>query len=83
MELVIDCRGTIRCIYSETIDLSSLGSASIRRASHVEPDAVGKWWADLAPVGGGMLGPFDHRSEAVEAEIAWLSQHWLDQQSDL
>ena len=30
----------------------------IRRASHVEPDEAGRWWADLSPVGGPRLGPF-------------------------
>ena len=30
-----------------------------------------------APVGGPVLGPFDRRSEALEAERAWLEAHWL------
>jgi len=35
--------------YTEALDLAALGSLSIRRASHVEPDEQGRWWADLAP----------------------------------
>ena len=58
MLLVVDPSGVARCVYAETIDLTALGQLSIRRASHVEPDAGGRWWADLAPVGGPRLGPF-------------------------
>ena len=48
MELVIDPGGTVRCIYDEAIDLAALGSLAITRASHVEPDELGSWHADLA-----------------------------------
>ena len=77
MEMVIDTSGNIRCIYGEAIDLPCLGDVSIRRASHVEPDLQGQWWADLAPVNGPRLGPFARRSEALEAEVAWLATCWL------
>jgi hypothetical protein len=72
MTLVVDPFGQVRCVYAEDIDLHALGVPRITRASHVEPDAEGKWWADLAPVGGPKLGPFDRRSQALEAEHAWL-----------
>jgi hypothetical protein len=77
MLLVIDPCGEVRCLYGEAIDLAALGSVSVRRASHVEPDAEGRWWAGLALVGGPRLGPFVRRSEALEAERAWLEEHWL------
>jgi hypothetical protein len=77
MELLIDSRGQARCVYDETIDLSSLGQLAIHRASHVESDAQGGWLADLAPVGGPLLGPFLQRSQALAAEQAWLAAHWL------
>jgi hypothetical protein len=76
MQLRIDPRGQVTCVYDEVIDLASLGPVSIRRASHVEPDSHGQWWADLAPVGGPRLGPFRLRSEALQAERAWLEIHW-------
>jgi hypothetical protein len=76
MQLVIDRQGIIRGVYAEAIDLSRFGDVAIRRASHVEPDAAGRWWADLAPVGGPVLGPFDRRSEALTAELTWLEEHW-------
>ena len=77
MQLVVDPRGTVRALYGEVIDLASLGALSIRRASHVEPDAEGQWLADLSPVGGPTLGPFARRSEALDAEQSWLEEHWL------
>ena len=77
MKLLIRPDGTVRAIYSEAIDLAVLGRPPITRASHVEPGQDGRWRADLTPVGGPVLGPFDRRSEALEAEVAWLERHWL------
>jgi len=78
MQLVITPGGAIRCIYGEEIELAALGSPTITRASHVEPDQQGRWWADLSPVGGDVLGSFSNRSEALAAEQAWLEAHWLN-----
>jgi hypothetical protein len=75
MILRLDPHGQVHCIYGESIDLSALGTLSIRRASHVEPDTSGQWWADLAPVRGPKLGPFTKRSEALAAESAWLDNY--------
>jgi hypothetical protein len=77
MQLVIAPDGTARAIYSETIDLAALGRPAIARASHVEPDRVGYWHADLRPMLGPVLGPFGRRGEALEAEVAWLEANWL------
>ena len=77
MELLVTPGGSVRCIYSETIDLHALGLPEIQRASHVEPDANGQWWADLSPVNGPKLGPFTQRSAALAAEHAWLADHWM------
>ena len=77
MDVVIDSAGGVRAIYAEEIDLAAIGPLRIARASHVEPTPDGRWIADLSPVGGGLLGPFDRRSEALDAEIAWLQRHWL------
>lgn len=78
MLLRIDPQGQIFCLYSEEIDLPSLGPLSIRRGSHVEPDEQGGWWADLSPVSGPTLGPYSHRSEALESERQWLETNWLN-----
>ena len=77
MHLIIEKDGRIRGIYGEEIALDALGPTRITRASHVEPDHEGRWLADLAPVGGPVLGPFERRSEALDAEVAWLDANWL------
>ena len=77
MNLVIEADGRVRGVFGEEIDLVALGSPRISRASHVEPDDDGRWLADLAPVGGPLLGPFEGRSEALDAELSWLEKNWL------
>ena len=77
MELIIEEQGQVRCVYGEAIELTQLGATLIRRASHVEPDANGRWIADLSPVGGPQLGPFDKRTDALAAEVDWLLKNWL------
>jgi len=72
MELVVDAGGAVKCIYDEVLDLRALGKLQITRASHVEPDSDGNWWADMGPVGGPVLGPFGTRGEALAAERGWL-----------
>jgi hypothetical protein len=77
MDLLVLPDGTVRAVYAEAIDLHNLGRPAITRASHVEPDAQGRWLADLTPVSGPVLGPFERRSDALAAERAWLAAHWL------
>jgi len=82
MQLVIEPGGGVRCIYSEEIDLATLGSPAISRASHVEPDRQGHWHADLSPVGGPIFGPFVNRSEALVAEHSWLETNCLGRKAE-
>jgi hypothetical protein len=77
MQLVITSTGQVRCVYDETIDLTSLGRLNVTRASHVEPHLQCQWFVDLTPVLGPQLGPFLRRSDALAAELAWLLNHWL------
>jgi hypothetical protein len=76
--IVVGAGGELRALYTEALPLALLGRLAIRRASHVEPDEHGRWWADLAPVGGPKLGPFDARSEALAAESTWLGDRLAD-----
>ena len=69
MDVVIKPDGTVHCIYGDELPLARLGRLNITRASNVEPDSNGRWLADLSPVGGPTLGPFDQRSEALIAEV--------------
>ena len=81
MQIIVEPGGAVRCLYDEAIDLAALGAVTIRRASHVEPDAAApglagdRWWSDLSPVGGPRLGPFPCRSVALDAERRWLEDH--------
>lgn len=77
MLLVIEPGGGVRCLYAELIDLSALGPSSIHRASRVEPDDDGLWYADLSLSTGPVLGPFPFRSQALAAERDWLEAHLL------
>jgi len=76
MTLVIDPAGEITTIYQEVLDLAALGVQRIERASHVEPDDQGQWWAQI--IDGPKLGPFALRSDALAAEVEWLMTHRLN-----
>ncbi len=56
--------------------LRKLGPVSVKRVSHVEPSGD-QWTADMSPVGGPVLGPFDTRAQALESEKEWLRQSYL------
>ena len=77
MTLVVDPEGDVRCVYDEVFDLAAIGCLRITRASHVEPDETGRWWADITPAGGPILGPFDLRSHALAAERGWLEKNLI------
>ncbi len=68
--------GRLQAVYDDrllgVLERASSSTWNIRRASHVEPDDDGRWMADMAPVGGPVLGPYVRRSDALEAETAWL-----------
>ena len=69
--------GTLPLVYGDAgRGLLALGRAAIRRASHVEPTPEGRWTADLGPMAGPVLGPFDTRAAALEAEQMWLVHHF-------
>ena len=78
MILTVTPTGTLKCLYTEALDLDQLGSPSITpHISHVDPDENGQWWADLEPVDGPVLGPFAKKSDAIRAEVEWIEEHVL------
>jgi hypothetical protein len=77
MDINITVQGDrMEFIYNDDlVALLDEGDSTVRRVSHVEPSCVeGKhgWTADMSPVDGPMLGPYDTRAEALAAEVAWL-----------
>ena len=78
IELAVSNEGVIRFIYSDDARfLLDAGEAKIKRVSNVEPwDEMGrsgaKWGADLQMSGGPLLGPFERRQDALDAEVVWL-----------
>ena len=73
--MIVAATPKMKFIYKDELrPLLEMGKASVRRASHVEPCGT-QWTADLSPVGGPLLGPFDLRQEALDAEVAWLAEH--------
>jgi hypothetical protein len=81
MELFIATDGSAQCLYDDEISLAEIGELTIRRASHVDPDDHGQWWADLSPSAGPKLGPFVTRSAVLTAECDWLTAHILHPQA--
>ena len=69
--------GRVQFVYhDELVDLLSLGKPNVCRVSHVEFDnAAQGWTADMGPVGGGILGPFARREDALAAEHKWLQEN--------
>ena len=43
MKILISPQGTVHCVYSESIDLATLGRLTISRGSYVEPNVAGQW----------------------------------------
>jgi len=72
---------TIEFIYDDDLKcfIDTNTGTKIFRASHVEPDENGKWFADLGPVKGPKLTGFNTRAEALNAEVKWLQQNYLRQ----
>src|SRR5262245_18502859 len=65
--------GVVRFVYEDALrGLLALGQPTLRRASHVEPTSNGQWIADLGPMDGPVLGPFETRAAALDTERAWL-----------
>lgn len=76
-EILFAPDGSARFVHDDDVAevMAEVGALTVRRASHVEPDGEGKWYADLSPVGGPMLAGFDRRGQALAAEHAWLIEH--------
>jgi hypothetical protein len=70
LALTFDTSGSGRCLYSELIDLSTVGQLQIKRASQIEFHNRRQVW-EVRSLKGKVL--FHHRSRAVC--LAWEHQH--------
>lgn len=77
VKILFDQCGSFRFIHSDegAAVMRAVAPLRIRRASSVEPTPEGTWTADLSPVNGPTLGPFETRAEALSAELEWLTSH--------
>lgn len=77
--IVVGADGTLRFTWDDRLrPFANLGKATAMRASHVEPEVVAGvilWNADMAPVGGPVLGPYANREKALQVERDWLRQN--------
>lgn len=83
-EIFILADGTVKFLYYDELKpLLEIGNVVVSRASHIDPANTTeglKWHADLSPVNGPKLGPFETRDEAISAEIEWLTENYLNKQ---
>ncbi len=81
MKITFEVDGRVKFIYDDTLAevAQEVGELSVQRASHVEPCPSNHrlWQADMSPVNGPLLGPFNSRSEALLAETVWLNNHGI------
>ena len=78
--IIFDTKGGVRFIHDDSLMAlvkDSVDDVVIRRASYVEPTDDGLWEADMSPVYGPVLGPFDTRGEALSEEVAWLAERMI------
>lgn len=77
----VDREGNLQFIYTDDLaELLEEGQPHVSRASHVEPTEDGQWTADMSPVDGPVLGPFQLRGTALAEEVAWLEQNLFGQE---
>lgn len=81
--IIIMPEGGVRHLYSDDlVEMDArLGFSETKRASNIEPgyftDGITRWFADMSPVGGPELGPFNTRAEALACEVNWLERNNL------
>lgn len=85
VDVVVLADGTVKFLYYDELKpLLTIGNVDVSRASHVDPERLEngdlKWFADLSPVNGPKLGPFETRTEAIGAEVVWLTENYLSKQ---
>ena len=71
---LIDPGGLVRGLYSDELDWPALGALRVTRASTVEFDDTRQGWVVTTLETGDRFGPFPRRGEAIEVEVAALTE---------
>ena len=71
---LIEADGVVRGLYTDEVDWPALGSLRVTRASTVEFDETMQGWVVTILETGSHFGPFPRRGEAIEAEVATLTE---------
>lgn len=72
--ILIEPDGTVRCLYTEEIDLRALGPLQVRRATSVEWDEDAQEWVATLVSTGEVLAHCRTRKDALEAEVRILTE---------
>ena len=69
--------GYVECLYTDKINLRNIGSLDVRRASNVEFDNNKQGWMVDIELDGAILGPFESREVAIQAEVEYIENNIL------
>lgn len=69
---MVDASGDLDGLYTDIVDLRSLGTLNVERASHVEFDNEHQGWTVSFSDGQSLCRVFTSRDEALAAEVVYL-----------
>lgn len=71
--IAINPEGVATFVWSDELaKLKTEGNCKIERVSNVEPNDQSEWMADMMLISGPILGPFETRQEAIDAELRYI-----------
>jgi hypothetical protein len=75
--IAISQEGVATFVWSDDLaKLKTEGECKIERVSNVEPNEQSEWMADMMLIGGPILGPFETRQEAIDAELRYIRERF-------
>jgi hypothetical protein len=70
--LTVECTGEVRCLYTEALNLSAIGSLKVVRASQIEFNNENQQW-EVRSMEGNLVYSDCSRTACLEWERKWLS----------
>lgn len=71
MRILINRDGTLKMIYTDSVDVRDMGDSEITRVGRVEPTEECMWRVDVR---GEEVGRYSLREEALRAEVARVEE---------